>query len=373
MKTIRKFIAVCLISVISAGNFAFAETKATKKADPYVITYDMALERAVKKSLELEKNRRQKYDIEEAGNDLDRNYRTVRDLKKQNVDTSEMENKLYVAGKKYTMGKEFNEKSEDFTKHLLALTIRRLFNSIDSNKRALEILDEQIALKEGQRGIDGVRIDRGMMSRDDYNESENELKLLKKTREQKELEIKKNLIELNSYLKFKDIEKYTFVPIEYTFEKMNLTDSQVETRGYQASYSNISIFAKNNGIKTEQLILDNNLYEGNRSLKQADIEIENAALMKMKDDIMENVKRQYNDISLLGESIDLIELKISDKEKEILNENKKLAVGKTASFPVKAKEVELSALKNSLKDAVVNYETAKVAFNDKYFAGYYEQ
>ena len=68
-----------------------------------------------------------------------------------------------------------------------------------------------------------------MMSRDDYNESENELKLLKKTREQKELEIKKNLIELNSYLKFKDIEKYGDSLYKKIKEKAVNSESKIDT------------------------------------------------------------------------------------------------------------------------------------------------
>lgn len=356
---------VTLVFTMALTSIGFAQTKQV----PKTLSYEKAVELAIKNSLDIKQIDRKLQKIETTNKELDK---TSERLSIPGIDYPEKEddwNQLLYSLEKEDKEKKLNEFSARYTKRMLEDTIRNLFHSIESSVLDLQDYDQQIQLKQKELQIAKVRYSVGKISRYDYDSIKTSLEGMKRTKEQKRLELQKQKLELNKYLRLNNLDEYTLVSIPYQYQPITLTDAELNSHAVRASHTNMDVVAKENGISLQQLLIDQNLVLGNRKIQQEDVYIANTENLKLKEDIREGVKREYANLKLTEERIELLLYRKEVMKQELQNDMVRLKYGKISKFSIEEKKMQLSELERQYTESVKEYELAKIHFQNLYVSG----
>lgn len=364
---IRKMIPIALSLVMVFTTVSFANQ--TGKKEEKLLTYEKAVELAVKNSLEIKRSEKKISKQKTSDEELDFQGRVLIETMNENPEYDQMIDQVSFGLEKSVLEKEFYEKQVRYTKVILEFTIRNLFNEIDTVHEEIKLYDKEIAMLKKEIAIADVKKERGLISRYDYNVLDNSLQEIQKNKTQKYLILNKHLLELNKYLDLKDLNEYSIVEIPYSFKPLNLKEEEVKLKGLQASSANMQVVAKEHGVSLQKLILDRNLYEGSRAIRQADVYIDQTEILKLKEDIRSGVARDYQSLKLLQEKIELLQQQRDTKIEELENEKIKLVAGKVSSFSLEKKKMELEQMDVQIRELIKTYETAKIHFNQIYLTG----
>jgi hypothetical protein len=346
-------------------SIGFAQTKQV----PKTLSYEKAVELAIKNSLDIKQIDRKLQKIETTNKELDKKSER---LSIPGIDYPEKEddwNQLLYSLEKEDKEKKLNEFSARYTKRMLEDTIRNLFHSIEFSVLDLQDYDQQIQLKQKELQIAKVRYSVGKISRYDYDLIKTSLEGMKRTKEQKRLELQKQKLELNKYLRLNNLDEYTLVSIPYQYQPITLTDAELNSHAVRASHTNMDVVAKENGISLQQLLIDQNLVLGNRKIQQEDVYIANTENLKLKEDIREGVKREYANLKLTEERIELLLYRKEVMKQELQNDMVRLKYGKISKFSIEEKKMQLSELERQYTESVKEYELAKIHFQNLYVSG----
>lgn len=356
---------VTLVFTMALTSIGFAQTKQV----PKTLSYEKAVELAIKNSLDIKQIDRKLQKIETTNKELDKKSER---LSIPGIDYPEKEddwNQLLYSLEKEDKEKKLNEFSARYTKRMLEDTIRNLFHSIESSVLDLQDYDQQIQLKQKELQIAKVRYSVGKISRYDYDLIKTSLEGMKRTKEQKRLELQKQKLELNKYLRLNNLDEYTLVSIPYQYQPITLTDAELNSHAVRASHTNMDVVAKENGISLQQLLIDQNLVLGNRKIQQEDVYIANTENLKLKEDIREGVKREYANLKLTEERIELLLYRKEVMKQELQNDMVRLKYGKISKFSIEEKKMQLSELERQYTESVKEYELAKIHFQNLYVSG----
>ena len=361
----KRCVAVTLLFSMALTSIGFAQTK----QEPKTLSYEKAVELAIQNSLEIRQIDRKLQKVETTNKELDKTSNRLSSSPNDYPGKDEEWNKLVYSLEKEDKEKSLNEFSIRYTKRMLEDTIRKLFHSIESSVTEMKDYDKQIELKQKELQIAKVRYSVGKISRYDYDLLQTSLEGMKRTKEQKRLELQKQKLELNKYLRLKDLDEYTLLSIPYQYQPISLTDGQLDSHALRASHSNMSVIAKENGISLQQLLIDQNLVSGNRKIQQEDVYIANTENLKLKEDIREGVKREYSNLKLTEEKIELLLHKKETMKQEIENDEVRLKYGKISKFSVEQKKMQLSEMERQYTELTKEYELAKIHFENLYVSG----
>lgn len=364
---IKKIIPVVLSLAMVCTTASYANH--TEKKEAKLLTYEKAVELAVKNSLEIKRTEKQISKQETSNEELDFQGRILTDTINQNPEYDQMIDKVSFGLEKSILEKDFYEKQVRYTKVVLEFTIRNLFNEIDTVHEEIKLHDKEIGMLKKEIAIADVKKERGLISKYDYNALNNSLQEMQKNKTQKYLTLNKHLLELNKYLNLKDLNEYSIVEIPYSFKPLNLKEEEIKLKGMQASSANMQVAAKEHGVSLQNLILDRNLYEGSRAIRQADVYIDQTEILKLKEDIRSGVAREYQSLKLLQEKIELLQQQREIKVEELENEKIKLVAGKVSSFSLEKKKMELEQMDVQIQELIKAYETSKIHFNQIYLTG----
>lgn len=363
----KRVVSMMLGAVLFCTSCSYAEE--IKKENMKVLTYEYALELAIQNSLDVKTTERKIKKVETQEKTLSDQAMGLVSSIEQNPNFDAMIEPVSFGLEKAYLDKEVYEQSIRYTKTMLESAIRTLFNGIDTSYQNIRMYEKEIDLKKEEIKIADIKFAGGLISKYDYAVLKTSLEAMEKELKKQHLELKKQVLELNQYLNLKDIDSYSIKTIVYEFKPIQMTNEQVKTRAFQASSANMQVTAKEHGISIQQLLLNRNLYEGNASVQQADIYIEQTELLKLKEDIRAGVFREYQNLELLRERIGLLEHQQRVKLEELENEKIKLVAGKVSSFSLEQKKVEIDKMDVQIKEMKKMYETSKIHFNNLHLAG----
>lgn len=363
----KKILPVALSIVMICSSYSYGGEVQKDKAK--YLTYEKAVELAVKNSLEVKRTQKKLDKIEVSNEELDYQSQQLREGLFIPPNSDELMDKVSFGLEQGEMEKELGKQSIQYTKSMLEMAIRGLFNGIDSSYEAIRMHEKEIELLKKEISVADVKMKRGVISRYDYGLLKTSLDGMEKDKTQKYLELNKQFLELNKYLDLKDIGTYQFVEIPYEFHPLELSSDDVKIKGMQASSSNMQVTAKEHGVSLQKLLLNRDLYEGNKAIQMADIYIQETEILKLKEDIRAGVLREYQDILLMEEKIELLKREREVKVEEIENQKIKLLAGKVSAFSLEQKKLELEKYDLKIEEAIKMYETAKIHFNNLYVTG----
>lgn len=363
----KRFLPILMIAVMIGSSFSYAVEG--KKEEQKYLTYEKAVEIATKNSLELKKTQKKLDKIKTTEEELDDQSSQLREGLEVPPNADQLMDKVSLGLASAELEKELGKQSIKYTISLMELAIRNLFNQIDFAYDSIKVYEKEIELLKKELSIADIKMKRGLISQYDYNVLKTSLEGMEKSKTQKYLELNKLFLQLNQYLDLKDIETYQFVEIPYEFKSLVLEPEEVKLRGLQASSVNMQVVAKEHGVTMQQLVLNRDLYEGNRAIQQADLYIQQTEILQLKEDIRSGVVREYQNILLLEEKIGLLYRQKEVKVEELENEKIKLLAGKVSAFSLEQKKLELEKLDFQIEEAIKGYETAKIHFYNLYVTG----
>lgn len=361
----RKYVIATLVFSMVLTSMGFAQTK----AEPKTLTYEKAMELAIQNSLDIKQTQRKIQKGETTNEELDKQSNRLTLSTEEYPEKAQEWNQLIYSLEKAQKEKDLYEFSTRYTKRMLSDTIRNLFHSIESGYEDLSHSSKEIQLKEKDLEIAKLKYSVGKISKYDYDSMKTSLDSMKKDREQKIIELQKQKLELNKYLKLKHLDEYTLMPISYHYHPITLTEEQLDTYATRASHANMSIVAKESGISLQQLLIDQNLVLGNRKIEQEDVYIAQTESLKLKEDIRQGVKREYKNLKLMEEKIGILSYQKETKSQELQNDMVRLKYGKISKFSVEQKKMELVELERQYAQSVKEYELAKIHFENLYVTG----
>ncbi len=314
-----------------------------KESNRTVLTYDGALELALKNSYDLKDLELQ---LEKAEDQYDNTYLTPGTY---NPNTIKSKKSLEVS-------KEWVEKQLEIKKESIEFEIENAINDLAILKKELEVTNFQIENNEENLRIAKLKAENGMQSDYDLSvELDNQDQLLKE-KKSLEISIDNAYLNLNKLLGKEENERYE-VEANITYSPLDSLDIDDRVRKELSTNPNIWYLEKQIYLAD----LDLKLYEynsGGSSYRVTEINVASTknSLKQTKESLENSLRSMYNQVKQLEENYDKLNIQLDTANKTLNVTRKQLEVGMAINLDVKKAELAVEQLEYNIDNVKVQHE-----------------
>ncbi len=321
--TIKKFILSSVLVFSVMNPFAvYAEVIKTEAVqEPTILTYEKAVELAIKESNDL-KNLK-----------LDKESKTIKiDDALDQFGTSLYDPQVLALMKLQKSDKINTDKTakmENYIKQALAFKIKSTFTNINLMEKDLELKKMQLSNMNKKRDTLALKLEYGMESRTNLTTKDIEINQAKKDIEKLEKELEEQYIELNKSIGYDSFKRYEIEKIALEYEPIKDTQEDIDFKATRAISSDINIWGKKQQLDIQRIDVDFyalNYISGLPSNKQAnptpykaldlDSKITSNEIEQAKEDLRKSVIDKYNSIKKLEIAYENTNLKLKELEEK---------------------------------------------------------
>ena len=321
--TIKKFILSSVLVFSVMNPFAvYAEVIKTEAVqEPTMLTYEKAVELAIKESNDL-KNLK-----------LDKESKTIKiDDALDQFGTSLYDPQVLALMKLQKSDKINTDKTakmENYIKQALAFKIKSTFTNINLMEKDLELKKMQLSNMNKKRDTLALKLEYGMESRTNLTTKDIEINQAKKDIEKLEKELEEQYIELNKSIGYDSFKRYEIEKIALEYEPIKDTQEDIDFKATRAISSDINIWGKKQQLDIQRIDVDFyalNYISGLPSNKQAnptpykaldlDSKITSNEIEQAKEDLRKSVIDKYNSIKKLEIAYENTNLKLKELEEK---------------------------------------------------------
>ena len=321
--TIKKFILSSVLVFSVMNPFAvYAEVIKTEAVqEPTILTYEKAVELAIKESNDL-KNLK-----------LDKESKTIKiDDALDQFGTSLYDPQVLALMKLQKSDKINTDKTakmENYIKQALAFKIKSTFTNINLMEKDLELKKMQLSNMNKKRDTLALKLEYGMESRTNLTTKDIEINQAKKDIEKLEKELEEQYIELNKSIGYDSFKRYEIEKIALEYEPIKDTQEDIDFKATRAISSDINIWGKEQQLDIQRIDVDFyalNYISGLPSNKQAnptpykaldlDSKITSNEIEQAKEDLRKSVIDKYNSIKKLEIAYENTNLKLKELEEK---------------------------------------------------------
>ena len=321
--TIKKFILSSVLAFSVMNPFAvYADVvKSETVQEPTILTYEKAVELAIKESNDL-KNLK-----------LDKESKTIKiDDALDQFGTSLYDPQVLALMKLQKSDKINTDKTakmENYIKQALAFKIKSTFTNINLMEKDLELKKMQLSNMNKKRDTLALKLEYGMESRTNLTTKDIEINQAKKDIEKLEKELEEQYIELNKSIGYDSFKRYEIEKIALEYEPIKDTQEDIDFKATRAISSDINIWGKKQQLDIQRIDVDFyalNYISGLPSNKQAnptpykaldlDSKITSNEIEQAKEDLRKSVIDKYNSIKKLEIAYENTNLKLKELEEK---------------------------------------------------------
>ena len=321
--TIKKFILSSVLAFSVMNPFAvYADVvKSETVQEPTILTYEKAVELAIKESNDL-KNLK-----------LDKESKTIKiDDALDQFGTSLYDPQVLALMKLQKSDKINTDKTakmENYIKQALAFKIKSTFTNINLMEKDLELKKMQLSNMNKKRDTLALKLEYGMESRTNLTTKDIEINQAKKDIEKLEKELEEQYIELNKSIGYDSFKRYEIEKIALEYEPIKDTQEDIDFKATRAISSDINIWGKEQQLDIQRIDVDFyalNYISGLPSNKQAnptpykaldlDSKITSNEIEQAKEDLRKSVIDKYNSIKKLEIAYENTNLKLKELEEK---------------------------------------------------------
>ena len=321
--TIKKFILSSVLVFSVMNPFAvYAEVIKTEAVqEPTILTYEKAVELAIKESNDL-KNLK-----------LDKESKTIKiDDALDQFGTSLYDPEVLALMKLQKSDKINTDKTakmENYIKQALAFKIKSTFTNINLMEKDLELKKMQLSNMNKKRDTLALKLEYGMESRTNLTTKDIEINQAKKDIEKLEKELEEQYIELNKSIGYDSFKRYEIEKIALEYEPIKDTQEDIDFKATRAISSDINIWGKKQQLDIQRIDVDFyalNYISGLPSNKQAnptpykaldlDSKITSNEIEQAKEDLRKSVIDKYNSIKKLEIAYENTNIKLKELEEK---------------------------------------------------------
>lgn len=368
---------ICLLIVFTVG---FSPISVFSESDKrIVLTYEEAVETALKNSYELRKLTNEYKRADEKSDNLE--Y----DLSFYDPEYDPYSSKFtYFSSQSQTIQFEKQQalRSQDNSIENIKLMIASSFNNIDKINKELALLNEKL-LRSGEKvDLARIKLDVGFISEAELNTALNDLNLLRDTKKEKLEALNLEYLELSKVMNT-DIDPIVKIqPLNYEYEVFNQTENEIQFKGTKAIENNILVWGKEQEVEFKDLAIDiyfvsippintgDTLGQEPYRVKKIDKSIAENELSKVENDVREAVKEKYQNIKNLEVLIESLQQRVSILDTEIDLMEVRFLQGLIIRDDIKDMELQKKELNNSIYELKKQHEFLKQIYNNNYLAGF---
>lgn len=321
--TIKKVILSSVLAFSVMNPFAvYADVvKSETVQEPTMLTYEKAVELAIKESNDL-KNLK-----------LDKESKTIKiDDALDQFGTSLYDPQVLALMKLQKSDKINTDKTakmENYIKQALAFKIKSTFTNINLMEKDLELKKMQLSNMNKKRDTLALKLEYGMESRTNLTTKDIEINQAKKDIEKLEKELEEQYIELNKSIGYDSFKRYEIEKIALEYEPIKDTQEDIDFKATRAISSDINIWGKKQQLDIQRIDVDFyalNYISGLPSNKQAnptpykaldlDSKITSNEIEQAKEDLRKSVIDKYNSIKKLEIAYENTNLKLKELEEK---------------------------------------------------------
>lgn len=321
--TIKKVILSSVLAFSVMNPFAvYAEVvKSEAVQEPTMLTYEKAVELAIKESNDL-KNMK-----------LDKESETIKvDDALDQFGTSLYDPQVLALMKIQKSDKISNEKiakMEDYTKQALAFKLKSMFNNINLMQKDLELKMLQLNNMIKKRDTIALKLEYGMESKTNLTTKDIEINQTKKDIETLEKELEEQYIALSKIIGYDSFTKYQIEDLDFEYQPIKDTQEDIEFKITRALSSDINIWGQKQKLEIQRIDVDfyslnyisglpSNMQSSPTPYKvlELDSKILSNDLEQAKKDLKDSVLNKYNSIKKRETDYDNMVLKLKELEEK---------------------------------------------------------
>jgi hypothetical protein len=288
-----------------------------------ILTYDEAVELAVKESTRIKNVNLQK---ESASIKLDDRFDDFGDSLKSPEILAIME-----LQKREKMNSDGARRTENLILNSLKYSIKTSFNDISVLKDEIELKEKQLQNDIKKRNILNLKNEYGMESKTNIISKDIEINQLKLDIDKSKKTLDEKYVNLNRILGFDSFERYDIEQLDFSYIPIKDNQDDVDFKAKRTVSSDVSVWAKEQELDIQSLRVDNyalHFIDGLKSNQQIaapsapykalalDVTVSSNELEQAKTDVKNAVIDKYNKIKMLENTYDTTKLKLNELEEK---------------------------------------------------------
>lgn len=336
-----KITAIILATIMTIPTVSFADTNK--------LTYQTALDKAIKNNLQLERTSEV---IDEIDDTLTQGIPIIEGQqpnKSQAVINQSIQYQSLLDNEKITKMKY------DAQKDAIQVNLKNIFLKIEYLEKNEKMLEEKLANTRQNQSINTIRYQNGVMSKIDFENAELEIEKLKNAQKENKLQLELSYKDLDNIMNTKNTQKIKYEDVKY--QTIASTGISKESAVGRAISEAPTIIEQNSYIKIleERIkydLLDKSQTSLPREEMSTNVKLEDVNLRINKQTIEDTVLEVANNIENMEVSIKNMENQIQTMEKQSKNMKKLVDLG----FKTK---IELENLNIKIEDMKLQLENLK--------------
>ena len=339
-----KIIAIILATIITIPTVSFA--------DANKLTYQAALDKAIKNNLQLE---RTSETIDEIDDNLTQGIPIIEEQqpnKTQAIINQSIQYQSLLDNEKIT------QMQYDVQKEAIAVNLKNIFLKIEYLEKNEKMLEDKLANMRQNQSINTIRYQNGVLSKIDFENAELEIEKLKNSQKENKLQLELSYKDLDNIMNTKNNQKIKYEDVKY--QTIASTGISKESAVGLATSDAPTIMQQNSYIKIleERIkydLLDKSQTSLPREEMSTNIKIEDVNLRINKQIIEDTVLEVANSIENMEVSIKNMENQIQTMEKQSKNMKKLVDLGFKTRIELENLNIKLEDMKLQLENLKNNH------------------
>lgn len=317
----------------------------SKEADESVMTYEKAIEMALKNSNEL---RNKKLELEKAEELLENTYLTPGTYNPVLIQTN----------KGRQISKESAEKEIEITKESIKFQVENAINDINILEKELTITEFKMNNDKEKLRIEKLKAEHGLESKFNLDMLTKTQEEQKKEKEVLQLKLNDAYEKLNHLLALSKDERYK---TEENIVYSPLVDVDIDSLVRKELSNNIHIWSYEKQIESAELGVK--LYEYNAlpnqdpyKVKEIDVVTAKNNLKKLKENLEKELRSKYNQIKQIEENYDILQINLEKAEKALDLAKARYNVGMAIELDVDEARLAVEQIKFNMEKLALQHQ-----------------
>ncbi|AOY75525.1 TolC family protein [Clostridium formicaceticum] len=338
---------------------------AVEEDESLVLTYEEALDKALKQSYDYKKLIETIDQLEEirkqAATDL-------RYIPIGGQGDSQAVSQLFGL-KSSEINLQMSKRQEETLQEMLSFKVRTEYDNIVKKTKEIQLQGEIISNTEKQLKQLNKKSQLGTASTYEYQVQLNKYneELQKKRTLEKELE--DTYLKLNATMGVDKDERYDVV-LDREIEWMEEVDLNTHIRRMQSQHP--SVWNQEQQIRMNQLDVELHIFNVGGTpyeAKQAETRKSQIELASLKDNIQQSINNTYNQMQQLESQYKMMEVMLEKAEKDLNIVQLRYDVGMAVALDVEMAELAVTSIKNQMETILISYEQLRMIFEKPWLMG----
>lgn len=258
---------------------------------------------------------------------------------------------------------QMTKKQEETLKDVLAFNVRSEYDDIVKKIKEIELQEKMIENTERQLNQLSQKSMLGTASNYEYQVQLNKYNEEKQKKAILEQELEDNYLKLNTTMGVDRAERYDVVlerEIEWLEETVN-----VDTHARRMQTQHPSVWNQEQQIRINELDLELHVFNAGQTpyqAKQSEVRKSQIELSSLKENIEQAVKTTYNQMKQMESQYELMEIALEKAEKDLNIVRLRYDIGMVVALDVQQAELAITNIKNQMETMLISYEQLKMMF-----------